>query len=448
MCVSCASLCVAASEKALSGRRNLTTERTCPAKPGKRFEAPRFTSSSEAMRAALRTSRLLARPASRFRLCSKRAYSSVTRCVDASPKDVKRAAAGEKRLVTDASAVLAELASAVSESSETSPRSPRFSRNLRKLSLYAKHGDTIKGFFEPSLLRLYLTIDAVHEPLGVSGALVEIGVYHGKSFIPLALIAQKNERCVAVDCFEDQAVNHDHSGEGDFKAFWGNVENAMCVCQGNEERREGVSHDDDGDDDEKNDWFRILQTDSARLVDDSSPLTKATGNTSVRLFSIDGCHTSEATVKDLRIASETLHEKGVVILDDVFNPDWPGVVTGLFDWREEVLKDGTPKKGNVTGTTSTTNSTSTSSTPGTSTSSTTNDSTEDSWHAYGLEPFAIGFGKVFMSRPATRDLYFHAFCEQGEEKKSSSSVRKTAKFMGQNCAVFRHGWISTFHGNE
>jgi hypothetical protein len=45
-------------------------------------------------------------------------------------------------------------------------------------------------------------------------------------------------------------------------------------------------------------------------------------------------------------------------------------------------------------------------------------------------------------------LYFHAFCEQGEEKKSSSSVRKTAKFMGQNCAVFRHGWISTFHGNE
>ena len=75
----------------------------------------------------------------------------------------------------------ARRASAASASASSASPSPRALRNLTRLSAYATHGDTIKGFFEPGLLRLYLELDAVHECRGVRGALVEIGVFHGKS---------------------------------------------------------------------------------------------------------------------------------------------------------------------------------------------------------------------------------------------------------------------------
>jgi hypothetical protein len=53
---------------------------------------------------------------------------------------------------------------------------------------------------------------------------------------------------------------------------------------------------------------------------------------------------------------------------------------------------------------------------------------------------------VFLCRPAARDAYFARFAEN--ENENRLGARKTADFMGRECAVFRHGWISTFHGNE
>jgi type IV secretory pathway TraG/TraD family ATPase VirD4 len=49
----------------------------------------------------------------------------------------------------------------------------------------------------------------------------------------------------------------------------------------------------------------------------------------VRLFSIDGGHTEECTFNDICLAEGALDDRGVVILDDVFQPDWPGVISGL-----------------------------------------------------------------------------------------------------------------------
>ena len=51
---------------------------------------------------------------------------------------------------------------------------------------------------------------------------------------------------------------------------------------------------------------------------------------------MDGCHTAEVTASDVDLASQCLHPDGVVLVDDVFNPDWPGVVTGLSKWCTEV----------------------------------------------------------------------------------------------------------------
>jgi uncharacterized membrane-anchored protein len=46
------------------------------------------------------------------------------------------------------------------------------------------------------------------------------------------------------------------------------------------------------------------------------------------LFSVDGGHTPEITYSDLDLASQTLCEGGVIILDDFFNESWPGVAEG------------------------------------------------------------------------------------------------------------------------
>ena len=60
---------------------------------------------------------------------------------------------------------------------------------------------------------------------------------------------------------------------------------------------------------------------------------------SVQVFSVDGCHTYECTLSDLHLAFQTIAPNGVVILDDHFNPSWPGVSTGLgaFCLRKEML---------------------------------------------------------------------------------------------------------------
>ena len=46
------------------------------------------------------------------------------------------------------------------------------------------------------------------------------------------------------------------------------------------------------------------------------------------IFSIDGGHTAEVTHNDLRLAHDTVRDGGIVILDDYFNPGWPGVSEG------------------------------------------------------------------------------------------------------------------------
>jgi hypothetical protein len=50
--------------------------------------------------------------------------------------------------------------------------------------------------------------------LGLFGAVGEVGVHHGKFFMPIAGYALRAEPAVAMDLFEDQSANFDQSGEG------------------------------------------------------------------------------------------------------------------------------------------------------------------------------------------------------------------------------------------
>jgi len=188
----------------------------------------------------------------------------------------------------------------------------------------------------------------LHARRGVVGALVEVGVYHGKSFVPLALLRRPGELCLAIDCFERQEHNRDESGEGDRAAFEKNVAAAMRACctadgggaedgkrdgagdgegggagegegagdgGGNGAKDERTGRDGGWDEDEASGsgggggggggWLRVLQADSVSLPPGS--VAAAVDGQLARLFSIDGCHTAAATRADLSLASACLH---------------------------------------------------------------------------------------------------------------------------------------------
>jgi hypothetical protein len=62
----------------------------------------------------------------------------------------------------------------------------------------------------------------------------------------------------------------------------------------------------------------------------------------VRLFSIDGGHTRELVINDLELATSTLCDQGVVVFDDCFNPEWPGVTNGLHEFFYRQTPDLVP----------------------------------------------------------------------------------------------------------
>ena len=81
-------------------------------------------------------------------------------------------------------------------------------------------------------------------------------------------------------------------------------------------------------------------------IDDRFVLDKLDGQ-KVRLFSIDGGHTVEHTINDLRIAEACVTNGGIVFVDDYCNVNWPGVTEGLV--RYMLFRDERPRPEPVRG---------------------------------------------------------------------------------------------------
>jgi predicted O-methyltransferase YrrM len=138
-----------------------------------------------------------------------------------------------------------------------------------------------------------------------SGGCLEIGVHHGKLYILLNQAIDATETSYAIDLFERQALNIDYSGAGSLEIFKSNLEKYDVHKGANTTIIAGDS------------------TDSA--LDLENRIRKG----SLRFISIDGGHTAEHTVSDLTLANKLVANEGVVILDDIFSRDWPGVTEGV-----------------------------------------------------------------------------------------------------------------------
>lgn len=134
-------------------------------------------------------------------------------------------------------------------------------------------------------------------------AVLEIGVHHGKSFVPLAHFSGER-KLYAIDIFGRQDLNTDRSGHGDKSAFLGNL------------RAFGV------------DESRI--TIDERLSSDVSASDVLSAVGPVGFFHIDGGHHLAAVNSDLELALQTVAPSGVVAIDDTYRPEWPEVTQAVF----------------------------------------------------------------------------------------------------------------------
>ncbi|MFV1363145.1 class I SAM-dependent methyltransferase [Mycolicibacterium elephantis] len=205
----------------------------------------------------------------------------------------------------------------------------------REFARYRAIGHRIvTGFLQPEVLLLLDVLNSAQRAKQVSGAVAEIGVHHGRLFIGLRLLQRPGEKAVAIDIFGDQELNVDGSGHGDLQKFLSNVNLWSSM-----------------------DDVVIHQGDSTKLLPER--LRELAGG-DIRLFSVDGGHTAEIVFSDMKLAESTLADGGIVIADDVFNQQWPGVAVGTLRYLEQGAK---------------------------------------------LAPFLIGFNKVFFAQPDYCRLY-------------------------------------------
>ena len=156
----------------------------------------------------------------------------------------------------------------------------------------------VEGWFFPIDAYLFAAIDEIQRREGIRGNLFEIGVHHGKTAIFLARMLRDAEVLGVCDVFERQELNVDHSGEGSRELF------------------------------EKN--MRTFGRPARVFAKLSSELTTDDTTTNCRFFHIDGGHRPEDVFADLETADRALHADGVVAVDDLFNPSWPGVSEGFY----------------------------------------------------------------------------------------------------------------------
>ena len=178
------------------------------------------------------------------------------------------------------------------------------------LESYQSEGfQKVEGWVDPRILDILKVLHHVQKSLAVRGGVFEIGVHHGRFFIALNGMVEPGEGpSFAVDVFENQELNIDHSGRGNSGKF---VENLKRY-----DRHKGEN-------------VQIIKGDSTRLR--FSDLSRFRTNPP-KVISIDGGHTAEHTLSDLQFAETIVHDQGVVFLDDILNVHWLGVIDGTTSY--------------------------------------------------------------------------------------------------------------------
>lgn len=190
----------------------------------------------------------------------------------------------------------------------------------------------VEGWLGDRMSQIIRVFGAILDANGVQGNIAEFGVHHGLFLFLLNTLRNNDEECFAIDVFDYQQLNVDHSGSehlrhADRAAQVGS--SSLAAFQSHLDTLIGVQRR----------FFRIIQRDT--LSFSTMEVAELFGKPGVKLFSIDAGHTVQHACNDLHLAQEVLVPGGIIALDDYMSVHWPGVTEGFYrfmDSRNRRLK--------------------------------------------------------------------------------------------------------------
>jgi hypothetical protein len=170
---------------------------------------------------------------------------------------------------------------------------------------YLYYSDRIEGWMYQTTGLAMMELLWIQEAAGFCGNIAEIGVHHGCSALALVAAAGEGDTIFAIDVFDRQELNTDGSGKADLDAFREHLGYLFPKAK-----------------------VKIIVKSSLEIrgAEEQNDLNN------IRFLSIGGGHTKATTLNDLEIAEACLSAHGAACLDDVFNENWPGVASGLFEF--------------------------------------------------------------------------------------------------------------------
>lgn len=166
------------------------------------------------------------------------------------------------------------------------------------LKRFVSEVEDIPGWFDLDDAKFISLINEIQLDKSVTGNILELGVWEGKSFIFLANLLQKNEELTGIDLFEGKKGQQ-------------RLNNLVLRLQS------------------KSGKIKVLRGDTRALMDSSPPV----GLRSSRLIHIDAGHEHSEVLADLtNVEKFILDEGSVIILDDLPVRHFPGVWSGMASW--------------------------------------------------------------------------------------------------------------------
>ena len=168
-----------------------------------------------------------------------------------------------------------------------------------------KLAKSVDGWFQKEAALLLALFDEVQKRADIRGDLFEIGVHHGRSSAVLSHFTRSpDERYGVCDLFGEQGANVSDSGRGDRAIFESNM----------------AKLGPDG-----------LRLEVFAKRSDQLSLDEI-GRNAYRFFHVDGGHNPDEALADLELASEAIAEAGIIVVDDPFKVEWPGVAQASVEF--------------------------------------------------------------------------------------------------------------------
>ena len=165
----------------------------------------------------------------------------------------------------------------------------------------------VEGWVGDRMAGMISVLGLIFDRRNLYGHIAEFGVHHGLFLFLLNALRNDDEKCFAIDVFENQSLNIDGSGRGSLSVFRSHLETLLPTQQR---------------------YFVVVQRDTLSFsLRDIPKLFEGKG---VKFLSIDGGHTSQHCRNDLQLAQEVLLPGGIIALDDYMSVHWPGVTEGLY----------------------------------------------------------------------------------------------------------------------